>query len=337
MGRRRVRDLLGAGHEIILWDTNPDRIAVCEACYPATRGARSLDELFELRPEAVVICAPPDTHVGYIQLCYERHCCFFCEVGVLRPPAAWFRHNEERTGVLGVPSATWYYHPLFQMLREQVAGVIAEGATVSTFRYHYASYLPLWHPGEDSSNFYATQLKTGAGREMVHFEGDWILMVLGRPARVAAYHGHVSPLPFRADDAYHIMIEMENGARGLVTIDLHDRLPARGGRIVTSARTLAFEVGSDPWIMCADIKSDKTEIFHPGERRLLCGYDLEQTYRAEILGFADFVQNASVYPKGWADDRMLSSFLVATEMSAAQGRWVSLAEADQAYVGMEGI
>lgn len=332
MGNRRIRDLGREGHEFVVWDQNSRRIEDCIDRHSfQLEAAESPEALFGGGVDVAVISTPPDTHIDYLEACYEHVVPFFCEAGILRPPVDWFEERERNSGVRGYPSGTWYFHPLYRYLGERLAQMREDGHQINTFRYHFASFLPLWHPGENPNDFYAGRLKTGAGREMVAFEGNALLVMMGRPKRVVAYHSHRSRLDFEAHDSYHLMVEMDGGERGELTIDLHDRLPVREGRVSTSSGTFVFDVAADSTVTFSDVESGKTEVTHPGERRLLCGLDLEKVYRDEIVTFARSVEFGEPYPKGWTEECALSDLVVAAERSAKEEKWVSLEEVVYSY------
>ena len=320
MGKRRVRDLLSLGHEVIGCDIRPDRCAEARERYgilTEADGNRMLDQGLD----AMVISTPPDCHVPYYSLAMDFELPFFSEANVLSPPPEWFEQGRAR----GFPSATWRFHPLVQRVHEEVAG-----RDVLSVHHRYMKHLPTWHPWEPYDSFYAgARRATSAAREMVPFELDWICWTLGPVDSVCAMVSRRGTWRTEIDDTYLILLEFSSGVAGSLTVELDQLAPETTTRIAAEDLVLAldlqaqrlhrYESGSSEWIPDA------------GDHGAV---DLESVYLAEIEAFASAVGGASRYPKTWAEERHLSDVLYAAESSQESGCWVKVEEVSAQYDGL---
>ena len=307
MGRRRARDLFALGHEVSGFDLRTERTA------PMLKRVPSLDRLFETGLDAVVISTPPDEHVPLYERAIAEGVPFFSEANVLTPHPDWLEGR-------GHPSATWRFYAPFAALRRELAG-----RDVLTVNHAYGGWLPDWHPWESYDAFYAGRRReTCAAREMVPFELEWLVWVLGEVESVGASRAARGIWVTNIDDTYVLDLAFASGATGTLVVELHQRAPFRLARI--SCTTGCYEV---------DVATHELRRFDsPGWSVLEHGpADFESVYRDEIAAFASAVAGDALYPKTWREDRHLSDVLVAAEESHRRGARVEIAEVADAYDG----
>ncbi len=93
----------------------------------------------------------------------------------------------EASGSVAAPSCTMRFHPAVQLMRERLAqGTIGRPLA---FTHHVGQYLPDWHPWEDYRTYYVSRRETGAAREIVPFELNWLTYLFGPVTDVAALRG----------------------------------------------------------------------------------------------------------------------------------------------------
>jgi hypothetical protein len=84
---------------------------------------------------------------------------------------------EKSSQTMIFPSCTMkYFHGpkiIKNLIRQKTIG------NVLNFNYQVGQYLPDWHPWENINNFYVSKKKTGACREIVPFELNWICGIFG--------------------------------------------------------------------------------------------------------------------------------------------------------------
>ena len=330
MGKRRVRDLRSLGHDVIGFDVREDRNAEAQGLF-GIRTFPSAEALIEARPDALVVSTPPDQHVADYERGFRAGLPFFSEANVLTPRAEWFAEREASSGVRGYPSATMRFHGLVKSLRDQLRAVGPGG--VWTIQAQYASFLPLWHPWEDYSEFYAGRCRrTGAARETVPFELDWLCWIFGPVRAVCAARERRAEWKTDIDDTYALLLEFEMGVRGSLIIEMHQLAPSRQARVSCRDHSFVLDLGAHE-LKRYDRASDSWRIEKPAGTRALGSFHYEQIYRDEIRAFADDLEGRREYPKTWAEDRHASNALFAAEESARRRSWIAVADVEPSYDG----
>lgn len=327
MGQRRVRDLQKLGCKIFGYDVRNDRINDVEKNF-GVHPCFSIDDMFKAGLNALVISTPPDSHFYYYQMAFENKIPFFSEASIFTPNAEWFREMEESTGIKSYPSGTWLFHPIFQKLKE----LIDREAHVNSVHYHYAGYLPYWHPWESYKDFYAGQKLTSAAREMVVFEMEALVWIFGKVKSVCSINNQAGKWETDMDDQYYILLEFENGIKGTLTIELHQTDAFRKAVVSCLNKSFKFD-GSLHEIREFDFES-KTYKFHkPPSLRSLSSFNFEDIYFEEIKSFLQAVISGANFPKTWEEDRHLSDILYACERSAESRSWVKIDDIRNSYFG----
>ena len=78
IGMRHGRNLVALGQDVTAWDADPARLAGLAALPGVTRAA-SLEAGLAARPDAVVVCTPPATHVALARHSVEAGARVFVE------------------------------------------------------------------------------------------------------------------------------------------------------------------------------------------------------------------------------------------------------------------
>jgi predicted dehydrogenase len=330
MGKRRVRDLAILGHEVIGFDIRTDRNKQAREMF-GIGTVRGFEELLRKKPDALVISTPPDQHLTYYDRSFAARLPFFSEANILTPTPDWFAAREAKSGVRGYPSGTWKFHPLFSLLRRQLLEIGLDH--VNTVHYQYGGYLPLWHPWERYDKFYAGRSRhTGAAREMVPFEMEWLAWLFGPLRAVCAVNSQRAKWSTAIDDSYLMLIEFESGLCGSIMVELHQVAPFRIGRVSCSNHSFTLDLASHE-LKRYEKATDSWRYFKPPGMRTLGSFDFEQIYMAEIKAFVGSLRGDEAYPKTWSEDRHLSDFLYAAEESWRRREWVAIEEVKGAYDG----
>lgn len=328
MGKRRVRDLTQLGHEVCGFDIREDRRMESEARF-RIRTVKELKSLNDESIDACVISTPPDIHQFYYEWCFENKHRFFCEANIFVPMPTWFTEMERQAGVRGYPSATWQFHPLFRLLKNETKEIGQEN--INTIHYHYGGYLPFWHPSESYRDFYAGSRRTSAVREMVPFEAEALVWIFGRVKAVCAVAKRASAWETDMDDTYHLLVEFSSGLTATLLVELHQVNPFRIARVSAREHSLMLDLGTQE-LTRYDLRTDSYRKLKPPSLRSLGSFNFEDIYREEISCFVELLQGGE-YPKSWEDDRHLSDILYAAELSSRTRKWISIADAGQAYDG----
>jgi predicted dehydrogenase len=334
MGKRRVRDLVALGQEVVGFDLRADRNVEAWEMF-GIQTAPDFAGLLHLKPDALVISTPPDQHLMYYKLGFTHRLPFFSEANVLTPRAEWFAEQEERTGVRSYPSATMQFYPLLNVLRQQINEIGKEW--VNSVHAHYASYLPLWHPWEHYSEYYAGRSwHTGAAREMVPFEMDWVCWIFGPVRAVCCVHDQRIEWTTDIDDTYTVLLEFESGLRGTLLLEMHQVMPFRTGRIACRKQGFLLDMAAHE-LHRYDLEGATWKHIKPPGTRALSSFYYEHVYTDEITAYVAALEGTAIYPKTWTEDRHLSNILFAAEESWRRKTWVTVAEVESLYDGQSWV
>jgi len=329
MGRRRVRDLLGLGHEVVGFDIRADRGAAASRDFGISI-AGSPEELLDSRLEALIISTPPDRHAEYYERALRLGLPFFSEANILTPDPAWFAERAANAAVVGCPSATMRFDPIVRAIRDRLEALGPDG--MRSIHYAGGDYLPRWHPYEPYDEFYAGAARGTSGiRESVPFELDWFCWLLGPVAAVQATHRAQAQWRTDIDDTYLLLLEFASGVVGSVTMELHQQAPFKLVRLAHRDESFTLDLLANR-VTCHRLGPDDSPLSEPIELGVV---DREAVYREEIQAFVDAVEAGSPYPKSWNEDRHLSDVLCAAEVSQSTGARVRVADVHERYAGTD--
>jgi predicted dehydrogenase len=238
MGRRRVRNLLYVGgHEIAGCEPNEERRSEVAtelgiAVFPAFEAG------MEWGPDAIVISTPPDRHSEYAAAAVRAGLHFFTEASVVRDGMEELIELVRNRTIIAAPSCTMRFHPAVNLIKQRL-----EERTIGrplAFTHHVGQYLPDWHPWEDYRTFYGARRATGAAREIVPFELNWLTHLFGRIVALGCFSGKLSNLDTDIDDLYATLLEFESRVCGSMVIDVISRPALRQARIIGEEGTLVW-------------------------------------------------------------------------------------------------
>ena len=213
MGCRRIRCLKELGistEDIYGYDINEERRHEASLKFDII----TMPSLI-IPPEFVlIISTPPDKHLEYINLAIDNNVPCFVEASVIL--------EDIPDNPLVHPSATMRFCNDVICLKNDL-----QRMNCIKFEYRCVSWLPDWHPSEDITKFYVSKKETGACREMVPFELEWLCWIFGEVKQVKGVVGSTGMFG-EIDDHYHILIEFESGTIGYILIDIITK-EAKGG------------------------------------------------------------------------------------------------------------
>ena len=318
MGKRRIRCLrtLGAT-EIVGFDAREDRRREVGEQYGVPMVPSFEDALSGA--DAVIVSTPPDRHYEYVKAALERgkHC--FCEANIVTEGAAELDGIARARGVVAAPSATMRFHPLYQRLYKVVREEGAFGRPLA-LSFHMGNYILDWHPWEGLA-FYAGKKATGACREMVPFEFEWMQWIFGRVESVQCDIGKQLDLPTDMDDVYAIVARFESGLLATILIDVVARYPVRIGRLMSQKASIDWDFDTNRLRQY----DGETQTWRDNKAAAR-GFNIEEMYVAEVDTFLKACRGESAWPHSYADDAELGRILVACEQSRETGARVRVRE-----------
>jgi len=208
MGKRRIRCLKELGEtDLIGYDLKENSVDI-------PTFAR-LEDALEQRPDAFLICTPPDQHRQYQKKAVELGIPFFVEHSVLNEGLMEYD--------MGIPSATMMFCASVESLKHRHDNC----KDIDKFRYFCRSWLPDWHPNNTDENYYAFKPEVNACKEMVPFELCWLKWVFGEIETIESIT-QKSGLFGDFIDLYVLKVRFNSGVEGIVEIDVTTK-SARGG------------------------------------------------------------------------------------------------------------
>lgn len=316
MGRRRLRNLTHiGGHELAGLELNDARRNEVVADTGIT-GFANFEDALAWQPEALVISTPPDHHAEYQLAAAEHGLPFFTEASVVLDDLDEVISAVERAGVVACPSCTMRFHAGYQKLAERIAaGAIGQPLA---FTHHVGQWLPDWHPWEDYRTFYVAKRETGAAREIVPFELNWLTGLFGEVTDLNAMVTKRSTLEADIDDIYSAVVRFASAVEGTFMIEVISRPAIRQARIFGEQGTLIWDWSAREvreWTAAAGewtVHPDPPPVQGPGGE-----WVAENMYIAEMEGFLRAVRDGQdAWPLTLRADRRLLRTLVTMEDSS---------------------
>lgn len=316
MGKRRIRNLRALGlTQMAGMDTRADRRAEVSGEFSVPVFAGAQDALEKFAPDVAIISTPPDSHMEYAFLAFERRVPCFIEASVVDAERVLELHElTRRDGPIVAPSCTMRYFPGPRKIKELItAGAI--GRPVN-FNYQTGQYLKDWHPWERIEDYYVSRPATAACREIVPFELTWLNDIFGQPEPVACLRDRVGDLGVDIDDVYHFWLRYPGKVTASITIEVLSRpIATRELRVLGTGGQLVFSADDDA-VRVASVGT-KGWARHALERgRAHDGYiNPEEPYVAEMRDFVAAVETRtpSKFPNSLLDDYKVLQTLNALE------------------------
>lgn len=313
MGKRRIRNLQYLGQkEIVGCDINEARRKDAEKTY-GVRTCSSIEEGFAEKPDAVIISTPPAHHYDIAQSVANKGLPFFMEANVIPEGFEQVVKVCKRKKVFAAPSCTMMHQPSIKRIKS----LLREGAVgkVLHFTYHVGQYLPDWHPYEDYRTFYVSKKDTGACREIVPFELNWLIWAFGGINLVTGIRRKISKLETDIDDIYSMVLEFDANIVGTVVIDVLSRVPYRTLKIIGEEGVITWE-WQDKLVNLYSVKDKKWHEFREPPGIKIPGYVAEEDmYIEEMKSYIEGLKTGK-YPHSLEDEEKLMKLLSMIEKSS---------------------
>lgn len=224
MGKRRIR-LMSEHKEVELFgiDSQESRCKEVKEKFGITC-YNSIDEACNDRNiDAAIISTSPLSHSSIIKDCLEHNLHVFTEINLVQDG-----YNEnialaKQKGKVLFLSSTFLYRKETQTIIEKVH----EAKSPLNYIYHVGQYLPDWHPWESYNNYFIGNPKTNGCREIMAIDLPWIVTAFGAIKDVKVMKSKNTKLNIQYNDNYLIMLEHENGTKGVFAVDVVSRKPYR--------------------------------------------------------------------------------------------------------------
>lgn len=249
MGRRRIRlmQTLDDVPQIVGVDTSDERRAQAHEEYGIDTMATLDEAIVRFTPNTALVCTSPDSHATIVMQCLEAGLNVFMEINLI---GDWYDKELALVAQKGLKvfvSSTFLYHPQINYIIDAVKGEKVN------YIYHSGQYLPDWHPWESYKNFFVSDKRTNACREILAIEFPWILKAFGEVESVHVMKEKDTSLELDFPDNFMISIRHKNGSKGIFCQDVISRKGMRG----------------------LEIYSEKMHLFWDGRAQKLSRYNIE--------------------------------------------------------------
>jgi predicted dehydrogenase len=317
MGRRRVRNLTHLGGcEVGAFEPVKERRDQAAADHGIPTFA-TFEAGMGWGPDALVISTPPDLHQEYALAAARAGLHFFTEASVIPGETPEVIDAVGDQPIVAAPSCTLRFHPGVQTMRRLIQdGAIGRPLAVT---HHVGQHLADWHPWEDYRGFYVARRETGAAREIVPFELNWMTYLFGAVERITGVRTKLSELDADIDDLYAALPRFASGVEGTLVVEVISRPAIRSARVIAEQGTLVWDFGArcvrqwsgeDGWRE----HPDPAPVQGPGGE-----WVAENMYIDEMAAFLRAIREGREhYPFSLAEDHALLSALEAIEQSPSE-------------------
>jgi predicted dehydrogenase len=319
IGTRHARNLLAMGHEVSGWDARLQRLDEATRTVPGLVAKAGLEPGLAARPDAVLVCTPPASHVAVARQAVEAGCHVFVEkpVAHVSEEVPGLLDTAKRGGRLVAVGMNLRFLP--SLRRVKAALDTGRIGRVYSARAHFGFYLAAWRAGRDYEENYAVSAAQGGGvlLDAIH-ELDYLGWLFGEAAELCCAAGHVSALAGDTEDLAEVTVRFASGVLAQVHLDYLRRTYRRDLEITGADGVIIWDYASRT-VRVLGPEADRVEI-HDGAS----DGPNEAMYIEELRHFVHCLEGREEpLVDGWEGLRSLR-MVEAAKTAAAERRWVSL-------------
>jgi predicted dehydrogenase len=314
IGMRHTRNAIELGHRVTLWDEDPERRDSAKRELGMELAA-SLEGGLEQRPDGVIVCTPPSTHVTLARRALDVGAHVFVE----KPLA----HSSDGVEDLldsarraGRVLAVGFNLRFLPSLRRVKALLDSKRiGTVFSARAEFGFYLPAWRPGRDYRENYGVRASEGGGilLDAIH-ELDYLGWLFGEPREVFCAAGHVSSLAGNTEDLAEVTIQFECGVLAQVHLDYLRRAYRRDLEVIGEDGVILWDYAARS-VQVLGPTPEPPEI-HDGPNEVM--------YVEEMRHFVRCIEGRDEVLVDGREALRSLRMVEASKVSSAERRWVAL-------------
>lgn len=317
IGSRHARNLaaLGAG-PVACCDLDAARAArLATECGGGAAGDDLGVMLARLRPDAVLVCTPPSSHLDVAHRALAAGAHVFCE----KPLAASLDGVDalidaaDRAGRVFMMGMCYRFHPgLRRMAALLRSGLIGRVQSAQMWAGHW---LPDWHPWADYRTEYSAQRRLGGGvlLDSIH-SFDTLRWVLGEPTEVTGMLAQVSDLEIDVEDVASALVRLSSGVIVEVHVDYLQRHAQSRFEVIGSEGNLVWTKSTLRW-RCVEDEDWQEEVI---------AVDPNAMYLDELRAFLTAVRRGEPVALDAREGRRTLAVALAVRESAESGRRVRI-------------
>ncbi len=248
-----------------------------------------LEKALEEKPKIAFICTMPDRHVFIAKDLLGNNIDCFLELNLLSDGYDELICISDDMGSKLFMSSTLLYDKSVQYIKAKVA---LQDKPL-TYVYHVGQYLPDWHPWESYKDFFVSQNKTNAIREILAIQLPWIIDTFGEIKDVKVVSTRCTGLEIDYKDSMAICVSHAAGTIGTFTVDVVSRKPVTHLEVIGEDLYLRWD-GRPDNLFELDFVSAKMQMVNEcKDIEHIEGYAaniIENRYEDEIRDFLNYVQ-----------------------------------------------
>lgn len=311
MGKRRIRLLkkLNLNFELIGVDKQENRRVEAEQFFDI-KTYQNLEKAISIEnPKIGLVCSSPLTHSDIILRLLKHNIHVFTEINLLSTNYEEILNESKRKKLTVFLSSTLLYRHEIDYIRGRV---LKEESTLH-YRYHVGQYLPDWHPWEHYKDFFVGDKRTNGCREIFAIELPWILKTFGRVTKLNVVRDQISSLNLDYPDSYIVVLEHENGNKGVFNVDIVSRKAIRQLEIYSENLHLFWD-GTPDTLKEYNISKEQMEninTYHTFHKNSNYAENIiEDAYIEELKTFIGMINDEDIEPLYYLEEDIYTLDLI---------------------------
>lgn len=307
MGKRRARLAAGLGHKIIGVDSAVSRQQEASALGITPYG--SINAALQANTcDAAFVCTAPLSHSVLIDELLDNNLPVFTELNLVDDGYQQLMEKAEKKKLTLFLSNTMLYRSEIGFIREQLAAFTKP----VNYVYHIGQYLPDWHPWENYKDFFVGDARSGGVREIFGIELPWLVTCFGAARPVCVQADNISALDLPYADSVFVTLRHENGAKGIIAVDVVSPKPVRNFEVFGEGLHLFWEGNPDSLYQYDLVSKQKKQVqVYQNYTHDTCYSDnvVENAYLEEILNFFQILEGKGTPHWDFARDQQVIALM----------------------------
>lgn len=242
IGERHIKNLnsLRAG-KILAYDINLERLHLMKKKYNVNIFS-NVENAFDEKPDAVLICTPPNLHTSMAIKSVDHDAHIFIE----KPISNNFKRIDDflakakKKKLIVLVGYNLRFHPGIKLMRK----MIVEGSIgrILSVRSEAGQFLPDWKPAQDYRQSYTAKNEMGGGIILDgSHEIDYIYWILGEIKKVFCFADKVSNLDVNVEDIAEIFLKSKSNVIAQIHLDFIQQCYSRNCKIIGEKGSIIWE------------------------------------------------------------------------------------------------
>lgn len=294
IGQRHYKNLQTLGHELAIFRSRRNGGPFIKNFLQSQKKENRPVKIFfnleqaltAFKPDAVFVTNPTSQHLKTALAAARTGCHIFIEKPISHNLNGLLQlqklAKQKRLKIM--IGYNFRFNPLLsRMKRLFAAGAI--GSPLSAGAIAGANVAD-WHPWEDYRQSYAVN-KSGGGGVVLNFSHDidYLYWFLGRPNKISAVGGKLTPLQGDMEDMIKALLRFPNGAIASLHLDYWQRPPVRTFELIGTKGKLNWDYEAGTLIFQPLLRSGKRRMF-----KVPAGFERNDMYLNEVKHFIDAIK-----------------------------------------------